>query len=95
MKASAQERLVGARMVGAGGLDCGRRQQFHGQRLGYSSCNLGLHGEAVGQVAVVAFSPEVRLATRLDQLALEIETAMLWAELNFLLPPGHSAEESE
>ena len=35
------------------------------------------------------------IATRLDQLALEIETAMLWAELNFLLPPGHSAEESE
>lgn len=40
-----------------------------------------------GSLAAVLEARETEIATRMEQLALEMETANLWAQLEYLLPP--------
>ena len=43
------------------------RHQLQGQRLGNPCGDIGLHLEAIGEVPLVGFGPEMRLAGGLDQ----------------------------
>ena len=43
------------------------RNQLQGQRLGNACGDIGLHLEAIGEVPLVGFGPEMRLAGGLDQ----------------------------
>jgi hypothetical protein len=44
-----------------------------------------------GTLDAVLASRLDEIETRLDELGLELETARLWAELEYLIPAGHDA----
>jgi outer membrane protein TolC len=47
-----------------------------------------------GSLASVLEARETEIATRMEQLALEMETANLWAQLEYLLPPASGANKA-
>jgi len=77
------------------------------ERLGrYASTLLPLAGERTlaataayrgsrGTLTAVLEARVAEIETRLDHLLLEMETAALWAELNYLIPAGHDAAALE
>ena len=44
---------------------------------------------ASGSLSAVLESRRMEIDTRLERLRLEMDTARLWAQLNYLIPPGH------
>jgi outer membrane protein TolC len=57
-----------------------------------ASAALAAYRSGTGTLASVLDARAAELETRIDQLALEMETAGLWAQLNYLLPAGVAHE---
>ncbi|HEY1393614.1 MAG TPA: TolC family protein, partial [Methylibium sp.] len=45
-------------------------------------------------LAAVLDARRAEIDTRMDQLKLEMETARLWAQLNYLVPAAHDSSEN-
>ena len=57
---------------------------------GRTQAAVAAYGGGTGSLAAVLEGRRVEIDIRLDQLRLEMETARLWAQLNYLVPADHA-----
>lgn len=56
---------------------------------------LAAYRGGAGPLGSVLDARRSEVDTRMDRLRLEMETARLWAQLNYLIPPGHGTENPQ
>ena len=54
-----------------------------------SRAGIAAYRGATGSLGAVLEARRNEIDTQLDELRLELETARLWAQLNYLVPAGH------